>query len=201
MHTPSTHPLACRCGALQGSVALIGSGNRLICYCRDCQAFARFLGQPDRVLDAQGGTEIVQTAPDRVRFSQGQEHLAVMRLSEKGMLRWYAACCRTPLGNTMSSRGVPFVGLVHSCLASAPLEPDFGPVRAWVSTASALGEPKPQERGMAGLMFRAVSALIGSRLSGRYKRTPFFSAANTPVAVPVTVSDEERRRLRLAPVA
>lgn len=193
------HPLRCRCGALQGHVSLDGPSNRMVCYCQDCQAFARFLGPADQVLDAQGGSDIVQCAPNRIRFTQGAEHLAVMRLSPKGMLRWYAACCRTPIGNTMDRREKPFAGLLTPCLISAPIEPDFGPVRATANTHGAIGDPKPRGFGMPGALLRILGMVAGSRLSGRYKTTPFFNADGSPVAKPQVLTSAERAKLNGAP--
>jgi Family of unknown function (DUF6151) len=37
-------------------------GLRFVCYCGDCQAFARFLDRAD-VLDAAGGTDIFHMPP------------------------------------------------------------------------------------------------------------------------------------------
>jgi hypothetical protein len=43
---PSDVPLRCRCGHVRGVEIRVSpsSGLRLVCYCKDCQAFARFLG-------------------------------------------------------------------------------------------------------------------------------------------------------------
>ena len=60
-----------------------------ICYCKDCQAFARFLERPD-LLDPAGGTDIFQMPP--------------ARLSDKGVLRWYTDCCRTLSATPQRSR-------------------------------------------------------------------------------------------------
>jgi ABC-type molybdate transport system substrate-binding protein len=39
------HPLRCKCGTVRGYVAYgANTANRGVCYCKDCQAFARFLG-------------------------------------------------------------------------------------------------------------------------------------------------------------
>jgi hypothetical protein len=193
------HPLSCRCGALQGRLALKVAAIRVVCYCKDCQAFARFLEREDDVLDAHGGSEIVQTTPDGVAFTQGQAHLKVMKLSDKGMLRWYAACCRTPVGNTMNSRNLPFVGLLHSCLDTAPLEPSFGPVRARFNAASASGEPRPVDQNVPGSVLQVAARLVLARMSGRHRRTPFFTDAGLPVVAPKVVTAQERERLRRGP--
>jgi hypothetical protein len=197
--TTTHHPLSCRCGALQGRVALRGLSNQLVCYCRDCQAFARYLGHAEAVLDRQGGSTIVQVAPDRVEITQGHDQLAAMRLSPNGLLRWYAACCRTPLGNTLPSRQRPFVGLLHNCLDSAPLTPSFGPVRGHFFTQGARGEPRPAEHGLLPAALRIVAMMLGSLLSGRYRGTPFFDDGNRPVAEPHVIAPQERERLRHGP--
>ncbi|WP_310566071.1 DUF6151 family protein [Hydrogenophaga sp.] len=193
--TADTHPLRCRCGALQGQIERGGPTSRMVCYCKDCQAFARYLGPAARVLDAQGGSDVVQLAPHRIRFTRGIEHLAVMRLSPQGMLRWYAACCRTPVGNTMTSRNLPFTGLLVPCLDSAPLEAAFGPVLASANTQSALGEPKPRAFGLPAALLRILRIVAGSRLSGRYQVNPFFTAAGAPVVEPTVLTSDERARL------
>src|ERR1700761_5845308 len=101
------HPLRCSCGKLQGHVSHPGRAGRGVCYCRDCRAFAHFLGRPGDILDAQGGTDVMATLPSYVTFTQGKDKLACMSLSERGMLRWYASCCNTPIGNTM--RNIKFI--------------------------------------------------------------------------------------------
>lgn len=83
--TASTHQLSCMCGKVKGAVAVSAPTNHVVCYCRDCQAFARFLGQ-EAILDRHGGTEIVQTNASKVTLSEGMEHLAAIRLTNKGLL-------------------------------------------------------------------------------------------------------------------
>ena len=72
-------------------------------------------------------------------------------------------------------------------------------MRGSVNTASAIGEPKPRAFGMAGSLLRILGMVAGSRLSGRYKNTPFFTASGAPVAEPTVLSAEERARLRPTP--
>jgi hypothetical protein len=72
---------------LKGYVSQPGSVNRAVCYCRDCQAFAHFLGRPEEILDSKGGSDVVQTTPARVTLTDGIEMLACMRLTEKGLRR------------------------------------------------------------------------------------------------------------------
>ncbi len=41
-------PLRCLCGRMRGVARAVSpsAGFRFVCYCKDCQAFARFLEQP-----------------------------------------------------------------------------------------------------------------------------------------------------------
>ena len=136
------HSIQCQCGAVKGQLESIGVNNRLICYCTDCRAFAHFLGKAPEVLDEQGGTEIVQVAQQGLHFSQGEDMLSAVRLSNKGMIRWYASCCATPIGNTMATPKASFIGLTHTCLDRSQVDKDFGINVAVLNTDTALGNPK-----------------------------------------------------------
>ena len=198
----ASHPLQCRCGTLKGLVHDPGNSNHGVCYCRDCQAFAHFLGRASEVLDERGGTEVIQTLPRNVVFTQGIEALACMRLTPKGLVRWYAGCCKTPIGNTLATPKLSFVGLVHTCLEGASeapgsLDPVFGPVRCWVNPSGAKGEPKPKVAGqwqVLGWFFRKV---LVARLNGDYRQTPFFEAATgKPVVTPRILTEAEHAQLK-----
>ncbi|MEO6598333.1 MAG: DUF6151 family protein, partial [Polyangiaceae bacterium] len=67
---PRDIPLRCDCGKLAGVALGVApsSGCRVVCYCNDCQAFARFLARPG-ITDEWGGTDIFQIAPSRVRLT------------------------------------------------------------------------------------------------------------------------------------
>ena len=112
---PLDVPLRCRCGRVRGVASDVSpsSGFRFVCYCKDCQAFAHFLERPD-VLDPAGGTDIFQMPPACVKLTAGTETVRCLRLSDKGVLRWYTDCCRTPIGNTAASPRFPVVAVVHS---------------------------------------------------------------------------------------
>jgi hypothetical protein len=110
---PSDLPLRCRCGHVRGVASEVSpsSGFRFLCYCKDCQAFARFLERAD-VLDAAGGTDIFQMPPARVTLTAGADALRCLPFSSK-VLRWYADCCRTPIGNTAADARFPVVAVIH----------------------------------------------------------------------------------------
>lgn len=182
------HPIQCKCGTVRAQLEGTGISSRVLCYCTDCRAFARFLGQPEQVLDRQGGTEIVQVSQGRLRFSAGKERLKAVRLTEKGMVRWYADCCKTPLGNIMANRGISFVGLIHSALDQARMDEDFGKASAVVNVETALGEPKPKQVGLPGIILRFIRLVAGARLSGEYRNSPFFDASGALIAQPTVLS-------------
>ena len=190
------HPLRCRCGTLQGFVLPSATTTRAICYCKDCQAYARFLRTPG-VIDSCGGTEVVASLPKHVHFIEGQGALACLSLSPRGILRWYAECCNTPIGNTPRNSKISYVGLVHSCLEahSPSLESSFGPLRMAVSTKSAIGKVRSTPAGSVIGVLTLMKALLGARLSGSYRDNPFFLAGSgTPSREPYVLSKAEREQ-------
>lgn len=166
----------CGCGAVAAEVP--AEGTRVVCYCRSCRSFVERLGRAER-LDAAGGNDLLQLSPDKVRFLRGGEHLAWMRLTPKGPLRWYTTCCNTPMANTLGTRTIPFAGFQTHDLRPREALP---PVRARVHLKGATG-PVDEPRGsvlplVAGLLGRTVTAW----LSGGWRGNPFFDEAGRPVA-------------------
>ncbi len=191
-----TIALRCRCGKLRGQVDERRVAARAVCYCRDCQAYGHFLGKG--VLDAQGGTEVAATLPAAVRFDAGLEHLACMSLSTKGLYRWYASCCRTPIGNTPRDPHTSYVGLVRACLDAPDAELDraLGPLRCRVQTASATAPVASSALATAGVVGKVGWMLMKARLGGGYRDNPFFQAnGSAPLKPPQVLSLEERKAL------
>ncbi|MGC3874924.1 DUF6151 family protein [Halomonas sp. GXIMD04776] len=199
------HTIECRCGNLKGTLGPVNNFIHCVCYCTDCQAFPRFLDRENEVLDADGGTELVQTTPDNVTFNEGTDNLACLRLTPKGLLRWYASCCNMPIANTPSNYNMPFVGLIHACLRpesgflDSSLNEAFGPVRMRVFTKSALGEPKPSSQGLLGCGAQAAGMITKARLDGRYKQTPFFHAQSGKCVVTPTILSEQELKSAKTP--
>lgn len=189
--------LRCQCGKLQGEVDAKQVAARAVCYCKDCQAFARYLKAEERVLDAGGGTEVEAALPAAVRFTSGLEHLACMSLSPKGIYRWYASCCNTPIGNTPRDPKMSYVGVVRTCL-DAPLdtiERDLGRVRMVASSSSAYGPSKPKPLGSVLAIGKIGVMLVKARLNGGWRDNPFFDASGAPVRAPRVLTLEERAAL------
>jgi len=197
----SSFPLRCACGRLEGYLASPQRTGRAICYCHDCQAFARFLGPTQATLDALGGTDIVAAVPRFVHFVTGADQLQCMSLGPKGLLRWYAGCCRTPIGNTPRNPKLSYVGLVHNCLAGSPAERDaaFGPARMAVSPKSASGQVAVTPLPMLLAALQIMRNVGGARLSGAFRQNPFFKAGtDEPIVRPQVLTHAQRQALRAA---
>ncbi|MET0389087.1 MAG: DUF6151 family protein [Polyangiales bacterium] len=201
-HTPTDIPLRCACGKLQGLAIDVAphTGTRLLCYCGDCQAFARFLGQRG-ILDEHGGSDIFQLTPAQVRLTRGVEQLRAMRLSDKGLLRWYADCCRTPVGNTLTQPRVPFVGMLHSFMDHAQhgrsRDSVLGPLVAKTQAHRAIGTPPPDAfQGVpARIILRNLRLALRASLLGKHRPTPFFDEHGRLRVEPRVLSRTERTQL------
>lgn len=196
-----THSIRCHCGKLKGTLNRNPEVNRCVCYCADCQAFARFLKQEHEILDEMGGTSIIQTIPANITFTEGIENLACMRLTANGLLRWYAACCNTPIGNTPPTLNLSFIGLIHTCLSldRTSLDKAFGSTRMYVNTKSAVGKNEPKSAGVLSGTLRVIGMMLKARFDGRYKQNPFFvMESGTPIVVPKVFSPEESKNVKNA---
>jgi hypothetical protein len=174
---PSSTELQCRCGKVRGRVADAAPGtvNRMVCYCDDCQAYVHELGRSD-LLDEHGGTDIIQVAPASLSFHQGAELVVGLRLSPKGLYRWYASCCNTPLGNSLTP-SIPFVGIV----AQAFSQPDasFGAPLGVAQSKFAVGTPPTTSSAKnARMIARALGKVASWRLRGKAWPHPFFDRAS-----------------------
>lgn len=185
--------LKCRCGNIEGTAVQINpkKGTRVVCHCKDCQAFAEKLGQSKEVLDEYGGTDIYQLAPAQVHIDTGIEHIKCLRLSKDGLHRWYAGCCNTPLGNTVSSK-MAFVGLIHNFIADPDRDKKIGPPQARVNLNGATGRiPKDKKLAISGkrYLLRILRNIFWWKLTGQCKPHPFYTGRGRPVAQPKVVGE------------
>ena len=195
------HPLACRCGALRGTLNAAAPHERIVCYCADCQGYAHLLGRPGETLDARGGTHAVLTVPSAITLTQGADRLAGVRMTARGPIRWYAACCATPVANTGVTPRAAYAALMAPMLGGAgpALDAAFGPARLFGFVRRAKGEPKPRPTPFVGVFLRVVARSLQARLDSSYRRTPFFDAATgRPVTAPRILPADERARLAAA---
>jgi hypothetical protein len=168
--------------------------NRVVCYCDDCQAFLHHLGRTD-LFDAHAGTDVVQVAPASLTIEHGLERVVGMRLTPKGLHRFYASCCKTPVGNTVGG-AIPFIGVV----AQAFERPDdvFGrPIGAVRGEFAVGAPPEGSTRVNPRLLARTVRMVLGWKIRGKAWPHPYFDRATRAPSRPVTVlSRDEREALR-----
>ncbi len=189
---------SCGCGKVQLLATNVApdTGTRVVCYCRDCQAFAHFLSRGDTVLDAHGGTEIFQMPLAYVQITDGIEDLRCMRLTDSGLYRWYTGCCNTPIGNTMGAR-MPFIGLIHHAVADRSVrDKNLGPVRGYIQPRSAVarlaGDGKQPDVPLP-LLLKIFSKLIIWKIKGLNKPSAFFDTQGEPVVKPYILNPKTQR--------
>lgn len=153
-----------------------------MCYCESCRVFAENLGAGD-IIDPAGGSDLLQMPPDAFEFTKGAEHLAWTKITEKGPVRWFTTCCNTPIANTLGSPAVPFL-----TLQTAYFQPPdaTGPVVARVNKKGATGHIEGEMGSMSRVLFSFAGRALKARLTGSYKKNPFFDASGTPIAARAT---------------
>lgn len=185
-------PLAfsCGCGALRGEISPAGlrHGTHVECFCADCRANELAHRQPD---PAPGPVGLFQMAAHHIKITAGQEHLALLRLSPKGLLRWYADCCGTPMFNTLAKPALSFAA-IRSPRLTDPAR--LGPVRGR-GFVPRPGGGKPKMEGMAPVLWGLASRALAARLNGKWRANPFFDDSGAPIAPARILSREERATL------
>jgi len=176
------------------------TGFRFVCYCKDCQAFARFLERTD-VLDTAGGTDIFQMPPARVKLTEGTDAIRCLRLSDK-VLRWYTDCCRTPIANTAADPRFPLAAVIHTFMDhkgdGRSRAEVLGPPLCRIHERSAIGPlpPNAPSPPSFGVFARRASKLLGWWVHGLARPTPFFDErTQAPRAVPRVLTSAERTAL------
>lgn len=193
-------PIKCSCGSVTGVARNLSSSttNHVVCSCKGCQSYAHFLGRSEDMLDESGGSNIFQMDPKNFEITSGMDQVACMRVTPNGPLRWYADCCKTPLGNTFPKGGVPFLGVLPICAghkgSSEAVIKIVGRVRGHVNT--------PQPLSFGGrvknflMLVRFAGKLAWWRLTGGRSYKPFFDADTMkPIRKPLTITDDERAAL------
>ena len=174
--------LQCRCGEIRGQLDGRRAYTHARCYCRDCRAYARWLGADD-ILDASGGTALVATPPQALRFTGGIESLACLSLSKGGTLRWHADCCGMPIANTTRNDRLAYVSVISDTLDAAAREAAFGPPRCAANTESAIGPVRRTRLATTLAAARIGVRVVATRLHGARNRV-FFRADGTPIREP-----------------
>jgi hypothetical protein len=153
-------------------------------------------------LDANGGTDIIPVMPSHLQFSQGWDQMQNVRLYRSGMFRWYAGCCKTPIGNAMTSAKMPYIGMAERIFTKknsvAKVEDEFGPITERMQAQFAKGELPPGARKTVspGFMLRVLKFIISAKFTGAGSPSPFFDSEGIPTKEPYILKKEERESLR-----
>lgn len=193
--------IACRCGEVRGTItgASPEAGNHVKCYCRDCQAFAAFCDCEAEALDPAGGSEIYQVRATTVRFTQGADRLAAIRLTGGPLVRWYTTCCRTPLANTPAPGWLDFAGFQVMTLGpddrrTAAMGPLLG--QAFTRYAHGGSAAVGGNSGLGRFFMRILKTVLATALTSPARRSPFRDPATGKfLTAPVTLGAADRKAL------
>lgn len=179
--------LKCLCGKVNGETCDINEhlGTRINCCCDDCQSFSQHLGHERNILDQFGGTDIFQMPISYLKITEGNDQIACVRLSSKGMYRWYTKCCNTPIGNTMGY-GVPFIGVIHNFMDNASVrDKDLGKSRGYIQTKFAKEKiPENLQGSYFKISLRVIFKLLTWKMKGLGQPSVFFNANGKPIVKP-----------------
>lgn len=192
--------LKCECGSVEGELTINKSlSNHVVCCCDDCQTYAQYLGRRD-LLDQYEGTELFQTAPSYVEITKGHEHVSCLRLSPKGLYRWYAGCCNFPMVNTLDAK-VAFHGVVCAFVSDGD-KTKLGEIQSYnMMKYSSVEHKNWPKKGfqkfskMAGfILLKLIS--IGSILRLTRPNSFFDMDSGLPKVEPQVLSKDERAYTR-----
>ncbi len=178
--------LQCSCQTVKGTVNIVpGSFFHVACLCCDCQSHAAHLNNKDNILDAHGGTELVQTYPAHMEITQGQDNIACVQLYKKGLYRWHTTCCNMPFANTMNSSKIPFVGIPVQLMQFESVSEKtriLGPITMKAFGKYAIGEMPEDVHAKFPISY--IPKILGFMIKGMFGKknspSPFFKNG-TPV--------------------
>jgi hypothetical protein len=188
--------LSCHCGKVTGVAQNVSaqSGHRLTCCCSDCQAFSQYLDGLGRtnaepILDQFSGTDIFQMPISNLKIGQGLEKIDCVRLTSKGMYRWYTRCCNTPIGNTMGVN-MPFIGVIHNFMQHQTSRVDeIGKNRAYVQTHEMKEKiPKALKGSSSRAVVRSIFKILSWKMQGLNKPSVFFEKNGKAIVKPVILN-------------
>lgn len=193
--------LKCDCGKFEAELVNFpkNSPGRCVCYCDDCQTYLHYLGRPE-LLDAHGGSEITPVYPADFKIVTGKNHLACVRLSPRGLFRFYVSCCNTPLGNNLPK--FPWLGTLDRMYAHDDpnyLEKTAGPIKCRILGKFAIGTPPKgtsQKNSFKDLKV-IFPFLLKGFLTGKAKNSELYmNDGVTPIVKPKILTLQERNQIR-----
>jgi hypothetical protein len=189
-------PLKCECGEFRGVVENVTPRGRVACYCDDCQAAAHALGHARDVRDVWGGTDITPVMPKNFRITKGT--LGLLRLTENGLFRWYASCCKTPIANSPNAT-LPYLGLLTTSTDLSPEERNkrMGRLMFRLQARDAIGQPpKPSSETISlGAILWVIKFMSRAFFKSGAKGSILFPNGQ-PISKANVLTKEERTKLQ-----
>ena len=179
----------CFCGKVNGVLKIVKKDLFYAqCFCCDCQNYAKHLESEDKILDQYGASSLIQTYPKYLTLLEGKEHINCVQIKEKGLLRWYANCCNSPLANTMTNPRVPFISISTQVLKFKSKEEKerlLGPVsvKAFAMYAKGKKPKNSHDRFPKSYMISMLYFMLRGAITGKFKPHPFFKDAQ-PISNP-----------------
>ncbi|WP_221076874.1 DUF6151 family protein [Agarivorans aestuarii] len=171
--------LQCRCGKIKGQIKQVSPSavKQLVCYCEDCRKFAQHLQSEGSSINQYGGSELYVAAPAKVEIVEGKQQLACLRLTPKGIYRWYSQCCNTPIANTVGIK-LPLV-TVYQDFVDAEHTSSLQSNSEHLGAVNEHQALKPLPEALLGASprktkFKLIVKLLGWKLKGKGKPNPFF---------------------------
>ncbi len=184
--------IQCDCGEFRAELYNFpkATPGRLVCYCDDCQLYAKKIERED-ILDPYGGTQVIPVYPNDVNILSGEQHLKCNLLKEKGLHRWSVTCCNTPVINTIPK--FPWAGIPHRLYTNA--EPGclerLGKIKSRIKGKYAIGEPPfklSQDFGIKDAMV-VIPFVARGFILRKFNRSPLFQEdGQTPIKDPMILS-------------
>ncbi|HCH62820.1 MAG: hypothetical protein CL927_18245 [Deltaproteobacteria bacterium] len=188
-------PIQCTCGSVRGTLLDVAPSTvqNLVCHCIDCRSTLRHLGRANDLLTEHGGTAVVHSTPARMQITHGHTHVGLLRLSPKGLLRFYATCCNTPIASMLDDPRQAFVSIAR-CILPSDADTHLGPA-VGVRGRSAIGNLRTLDAAHnvpAWLVARIGWRLAKQRLQGQARPSAFHAADGTCIAVATILTLEQR---------
>ncbi|MBV7255680.1 hypothetical protein KCG44_02645 [Pacificimonas sp. WHA3] len=138
------------------------------------------------MLDSNGGTALFQTRCARLWIRTGRDDLRCVHLTDKPTLRWYAACCRTPMFNSYATGRVPYLTAFVANLDSDRRAQVLGPPVSLLFAEEATGDVgKVSKFSMPRFILRFVLRMAKDIIGGDRRRSPLFEPQSLrPISPP-----------------
>ncbi len=191
--------LSCHCGEVRGLLTFKDkkSLSHIICMCDDCQSFAHFLKREDEILDEFGGTEIYQVSSNEIQINRGREKIKCLKLSPKGICRFFASCCNTPIANMVSLK-VSFAGVVTDFIQDEDNQLDRDIEYRCMSKYAKKEVIGNSSQGFSKLLtLKILKRVVLGYFNKRYLPNSFFDADSGNVLHEIVlVSKEKKEEIR-----